>query len=1100
MVDTFINTLKESFLSNIGKKKNNFQLIKHYNTFYFSSNDIKTLKNNNLGLSIYFHELDASSIVGPFEPFLDYIRDYCTLHTLDLNELFDSCNVYSLHRCIIESYIKTGRAVRTEDILLDEVSYEQKKIVSSITNILLYITKDRPLLFVINELQSASPSTLHLLNDIYQNPNNQTIGLLATYNESQHTFPASESLWNVFYSFMVEGEHFIESGTMIATSHYERLTDFNFSANEIENYLIQLQNLISFLGYKHAIYYMEIIYKIISIEGVYIPEKKYLEFLEKYTICAIYTEDISQALLLANSIRVLSLFKSDIYARFTYNYLLSLAYTYNGKLDSAEIYANHCITISEQMNQGFLNYKSKMLIAMIKMDGWHDVYLSDQARIEPQLVDQALSFKQYNHLAHMYTYGYETKIEEIKKEEDVEEKLFHANRGIAYARMLGNEHFLFKAYRNSILLATDLGYYHLANRYYQQVLSIVKGNDLFAEANIYNGLGFNSSALEEYTKANEYYNKALRIFYDLDLSESIGETFYNMAQNCIMAHDYTNALKYLGNTMDIIQKLKLNSLKVCTISKIYSLLAFTSCKLQKKYSANVYLNSARQFVNHLFSVSFDGPKTKSENLDDLIIYYYSIALNAYERESYEDSLLNFNKAEEILSYSISTPFFFYADFMIDYSKVLFQLNQTEKANGLLTSVKTYYENRQCTIKASIIQAAMDHLIYHEPDYHLTLENISARQITQSLEHVAIQMENLEHRARMQFLSTWQKILDINGKTKDELIESVIHTFMNYFNLDRLVYVQYEDEQANVLFNNTNIEFSDGLHNAFQEYFKKKRLGFVTSKIKNNYNDYLDIITLFEAKSMCSIVGIPFYTNEKLEGLMFCYILMKNNWHSSTSHYMLDESDFKIFDFVFRQFITALNAYDAHEKIHLMNVKLKHLSNTDHLTGLLNREGFYSNIRQLIAESESPELPISILYIDLDNFKYYNDSFGHNIGDLLLVNMAKLFERVVGNKGFVSRYGGDEFIIFLQSDNREFVTKIAKEIYLELERQSYFKLDIERALNTEIEINAKQQITCSIGIATSNSVFSEESFHSLLKRADSILYDIKKSTKGTYSFL
>ena len=77
-------------------------------------------------------------------------------------------------------------------------------------------------------------------------------------------------------------------------------------------------------------------------------------------------------------------------------------------------------------------------------------------------------------------------------------------------------------------------------------------------------------------------------------------------------------------------------------------------------------------------------------------------------------------------------------------------------------------------------------------------------------------------------------------------------------------------------------------------------------------------------------------------------------------------------------------------------------------------------------------PITIMYIDLDNFKYYNDTFGHNIGDVILVEMADIFQEEVGNDGFVTRFGGDEFLITLYSQDNLRTEQLAKNIYRQIE--------------------------------------------------------------------
>lgn len=122
--------------------------------------------------------------------------------------------------------------------------------------------------------------------------------------------------------------------------------------------------------------------------------------------------------------------------------------------------------------------------------------------------------------------------------------------------------------------------------------------------------------------------------------------------------------------------------------------------------------------------------------------------------------------------------------------------------------------------------------------------------------------------------------------------------------------------------------------------------------------------------------------------------------------------------------------EANDKIYMMNRKLQEAAVTDMLTGIYNRAGMYEEIQQMIkCYSMSEETHhVGLMFIDLDNFKHYNDTFGHDVGDLILKEMAKIFRKAVKGRGFVARYGGDEFIMILNTDDREILEQIAKGIY------------------------------------------------------------------------
>lgn len=96
----------------------------------------------------------------------------------------------------------------------------------------------------------------------------------------------------------------------------------------------------------------------------------------------------------------------------------------------------------------------------------------------------------------------------------------------------------------------------------------------------------------------------------------------------------------------------------------------------------------------------------------------------------------------------------------------------------------------------------------------------------------------------------------------------------------------------------------------------------------------------------------------------------------------------------------------------LNHELQLRANTDSLTGLLNRSGIYPHIHDLIAETEQATESFGVLLLDLDHFKYVNDCFGHQVGDALLVAVAKVLKGLSVPNFFCARWGGEEFLLLL----------------------------------------------------------------------------------------
>lgn len=301
-------------------------------------------------------------------------------------------------------------------------------------------------------------------------------------------------------------------------------------------------------------------------------------------------------------------------------------------------------------------------------------------------------------------------------------------------------------------------------------------------------------------------------------------------------------------------------------------------------------------------------------------------------------------------------------------------------------------------------------------------------------------------------------------------------------------VSYMSKSLNL----TNKDIKD-ITNFFLDYRKE----FITSRFDKTFDDYDIILNIFGKIEVASLICIPMYNNEVLQGVMIATVKVHENLSSNI--YFFGSTELIIFKFAALQIMDAVERLNAKIEIKAINAKLQKSSITDLLTGLLNRQGFAKKLEDFSDYSTKQnfeEQETTILYIDLDNFKYCNDTFGHDIGDLMLKKLSSLFTEIVGDKGYCVRYGGDEFIIVLPDSSTEYGVKISKQIYEQIEKNGYFINDISKALKRPIKIDTKHRISCSIGISTTQK-YNQESIMECLKHADSALYDIKKGTKHDF---
>jgi len=177
-------------------------------------------------------------------------------------------------------------------------------------------------------------------------------------------------------------------------------------------------------------------------------------------------------------------------------------------------------------------------------------------------------------------------------------------------------------------------------------------------------------------------------------------------------------------------------------------------------------------------------------------------------------------------------------------------------------------------------------------------------------------------------------------------------------------------------------------------------------------------------------------------------------------------------------------HEAKERL-LAQSELAHLAKHDPLTGLPNRIFFYEKLQDAIMRGEMEGDAIAVLLVDLDNFKHVNDTLGHPAGDKLLVDVSKRLTAIVNKNYFLSRFGGDEFLVILEGCSDTFIVDAyAKEI-IELISKPFYLED------QEIRIGS------SIGITLFPDHGKEPDI--LIRDADIAMYHAKDEGRNTYRY-
>ena len=199
---------------------------------------------------------------------------------------------------------------------------------------------------------------------------------------------------------------------------------------------------------------------------------------------------------------------------------------------------------------------------------------------------------------------------------------------------------------------------------------------------------------------------------------------------------------------------------------------------------------------------------------------------------------------------------------------------------------------------------------------------------------------------------------------------------------------------------------------------------------------------------------------------------------------------------------AVNNIQSQLVMFKQNQRLTMISSTDPLSQLKNRHALQEHLAiesELLEryEKKNPgSMYESIAFMDMDNFKYYNDTFGHEAGDLLISCMGKLLNEIFRKVDFVSRYGGDEFVIVLPRTTTLEAKRSGERLYEALEKEKNFIPALEKLLNRNVKIPDNKKLGFSIGICCTTDNNDVTNIEETMIKADKALYYSKQHKKGT----
>ena len=1096
----YTKKIVDSIIHGLELRHSSILFVKHYNTLSVPIESIQdAVEKSSSDIELLYHEFSANKMQEAYEPFLGWIKQlyYKYYVSISPDEFLEEADVYYLSRSTIKSYITSGECERTEEILVGEVDYERKMFANSLVNILSYISKEHTLFLVLNRLHLAENSTLNFLYR-FIGKSYTNISLLANYNEAYVAPAYTLAIWSELVHEIEDRNFMLDWNMQDTQADVNIIESFEPVVHDFKDYLVKINNMILSLATKQAMYYLEIVYNRLIGDKITLNTKMLVQFYILYATAATYDKNYTTALIMCDRLKNLNNKHPNIRYTFKYHAMLTVCEVYSGQSALARKNCDKCMKIAKKSgSEKFLVY-AQMLDYMCMLDGWMQYmwYRIDETDSINDFKEKAIKYKMYNHLAHIMFYGCGNKKEYFSEDVSTCENHESFSEAMEIAKKLKNERLMIAAWKKNVFLAQGYGYYSYVDYYYKKCLEIIEGqNDKNEEAQIYNGLGFNRIVSEQFVLANDYFNQALDLFYKLKLPYDVAETLYNMATNAILSANYEIAYNHLLHVLKLLDSVKMNRMRICNISKVYGMIVYCSYNMGIEYNAHFYLNKMERVLYHLLHC--EGEPSYFLWDDDMFFYYFLSALLEKSDDIVKAQKL-MDKAKYHMMRTEGLHFFVYAMFAEEQYDMYVTQDRLEDGEKILNEAIEFCNSNGYKHKEERLFAKLHHQTLIEKHIDLPLKNINKYQIEELAQLAEMQMHLADKTKGINFLVSWQEMLNKSNTTCDSIIEDSMITMQNNYSVGYILYVDVVEGRPVIRYNSGDLSFTDEVLMDVTAYLSKHKKEFVASRFEREFYEYSPILKMFGVNNLVSFVCVPVLTGDELSGFMLSCIELHENMTGNISFF--DRNDLTIFKFALRQMNDTIYRLKARDEINEMNHKLQQSAVTDLLTGLFNRQGFSKKIddySKLVACGKRENTEATVIYLDLDNFKFCNDTYGHDVGDEILIAFSRLFESVVGTKGYIVRYGGDEFVIVLPGYGVDEGERIAKAVYKGIVDNQYFIPVIEETIHSKTDVPEKHRVSCSIGIA-GMEVYDQANMNIALKHADTMLYAIKKNGKSAYS--
>lgn len=981
--------------------------------------------------------LTSSHTLSPYFPLMDMIRDkFLSLNTDDQTKLLKDIEFYPRHKQIFTDWLLTGIANRDDDLFRStiEIEWEKQAVFQSFFDLieLLWANKKAPIL-LLEKFEYASLSLAQFFLWIIQNNKTLPIKIISIFT--------NDSLLPNHWS------------TKFRQAFFSQLEKYNVMHHKAIN--IPLLEKTSELKSKTPNLLNDII----------------------LSRCFIAFEDAHGFSNLG------SLSETE---RIEAGYTLSLIFYMQSNIQKALFHLTKTLEIARQTNNDKMIARIHIAIALC------EEHSKNVPAIEKHLLIALKTAKEINNqeLALDVTFSkfmvhesYTSDPANWKELENVLIKLEKSNKIVQilelksnipyYKTCIANEGWDF-SYQDALLSlekAENLQSLYLISKFHHKVAFLCQMKNRNEEAKehllkcidirkkmgaryelakVYNGLGHLCFTIGQFSESITYFKHSLELIELRSYYSEICLTLFNIVTIYFYIGFFDGAQDILEKIIKVLDNLNQHALPFHSRRKLYAFLGCTS-----------YLNRQKTLTLDYWSAATQEPEDSHD------CPYFSL-LASFKADIFDEP---------------SDAFFQNA---IDISK-------KEKNIGFIILLKL--------IQACKLQSKN---LFDEAN--LCFEEVS----NLIHEHSFFEQKPLcEFLRNGGIINEYKPDIDVDGRIKTisiNLADAANQEAANIVLLKQLGDISFLKDFQNAITRDMEKEklFNDAI-SMIKKNFPFEEIYFIENRLDPKLASFSTALETIPLEWHWNRLFPSYQANETIafsdpRGTLLAYPFKYNNEHGLWAVLQTPSSEHAITNEEIEIVSLSLRHLDLTLDLHKAKEALKTAATKDTLTGVLSRQEFLNQ-----AEHESNRLArykfkdglgFSLIFMDLDNFKFYNDSYGHPAGDFILQGFSNLLRTCVRDLDSIGRFGGDEFILILPSTEIEGAVRVTKRIQEALAKKDGFEKELQIELDYTLAIPQEKKLNCSYGIAYYNPQ-SPVPLETLIEQADKALYIAKNDGKGVY---